>query len=185
MRTEEARLPATIRTRRLRLRPWSREDADDVLVYAADETWSRFLPVPRPYTEADARRFVDRQMALDPRRHPCWAIEHGSRAVGGVDLRLLEEGRIGEMGYALARPLWGRGLATEAARAVVGAAFEALPDLVRVRANADARNAASLRVLEKLGMRREGVLRANRFVRGEPVDEVWLGVLRDEWEGVG
>jgi RimJ/RimL family protein N-acetyltransferase len=47
---------------------------------------------------------------------------------------------------------------------------------------ADARNLASLRVMEKLGMVREGVLRQNRLVRGEFIDEVWCGVLRTEWE---
>jgi RimJ/RimL family protein N-acetyltransferase len=47
---------------------------------------------------------------------------------------------------------------------------------------ADARNISSLRVMEKLGMVREGVLRQNRLVGGECIDEVWCGVLRPEWE---
>jgi ribosomal-protein-alanine N-acetyltransferase len=47
---------------------------------------------------------------------------------------------------------------------------------------ADARNIGSLRVMEKLGMVREGVLRQNRLVRGEFIDEVWCGMLRTEWE---
>jgi [ribosomal protein S5]-alanine N-acetyltransferase len=63
----------------------------------------------------------------------------------------------------------------------VTAAFSAYPHLMRIRAMADARNARSHRVLEKLGMAREGLLGKNRFVRDEFVDEVWYGVLRSEW----
>jgi RimJ/RimL family protein N-acetyltransferase len=73
-------------------------------------------------------------------------------------------------------------LATEAARAIMEAAFAAYASLHRIRAMADARNIGSLRVMEKLGMVREGVLRQNRLVRGEFIDEVWCGVLRPEWE---
>ena len=73
-------------------------------------------------------------------------------------------------------------MATEAARATMDVAFAAYADLNRMRAMADARNVASLRVMEKLGMVREGVLRQNRLVRGEFINEVWCGVLRTEWE---
>jgi RimJ/RimL family protein N-acetyltransferase len=62
------------------------------------------------------------------------------------------------------------------------AAFAVYASLHRLRAMADARNIGSLRVMEKLGMVREGVLRQNRLVRGEFIDEVWYGVLRTEWE---
>jgi hypothetical protein len=80
----------------------------------------------------------------------------------------------------------GRGLATEAARAVISQAFEVYPDLVRVRATADAGNVRSHRVLEKVGMVREEVLRQNRLVRGELLDEVWYGILgRSAWVCLG
>ena len=71
---------------------------------------------------------------------------------------------------------------TVAARAAMDAAFSAYVDLTRMRAMADARNVASLRVMEKLGMVREGVLRQNRLVRGEFINEAWCGVVRTEWE---
>ena len=80
------------------------------------------------------------------------------------------------------RPFWGQGLATEAARAVIDAAFQSLPELNRVEAAADLRNRASLRVLEKVGMQREVVLRQHRIHRGEVVDWTVWGLLRDEWE---
>ena len=74
-------------------------------------------------------------------------------------------------------------MASEAARAVISEALEAYPQLMRVRAMADARNVRSHRVLEKVGLVREGLLRQNRVVRGELLDEVWYGVLRSEWSG--
>ena len=178
-------LPDVIRTERLILRPWAFEDVPDVLAYADDKEWSRYLPIPQPYVEADALKFIATQVLQNRQEHPSWAVEHERRVLGGVNLRLTPDLRIGEIGYSLARSFWGRGLTTEAAGAVVGAAFKTCPTLVRVRAMADARNVASLRVLEKIGMKREGVLRSNRFVRGEPVDEVWSGILRSEWESRG
>jgi ribosomal-protein-alanine N-acetyltransferase len=174
-------LPEIINTERLVLRPWSFEDVPDVMSYAPDEEWARYLPVPHPYSEADAHRFIASQMLLDREQHPTWAIRHDGRTVGGINIRFLLDFRVGEIGYSIARPLWGRGLATEASQAIVTAAFSAYPHLMRIRAMADARNARSHRVLEKLGMAREGLLGKNRFVRDEFVDEVWYGVLRSEW----
>jgi ribosomal-protein-alanine N-acetyltransferase len=174
--------PEIIKTERLVLQPWSFDDLADVLSYAADDEWGRCLPVPRPYGEADARRFVATQILLDRKQHPSWSIRCDGHGVGGINIRFSSESRIGELGYSIARAWWGRGLAAEAARAVIGQAFDAYPDLVRVRAMADARNVRSHRVLEKVGMVREGLLRQNRLVRGELVDEIWFGVLRTEWD---
>jgi len=175
-------IPATLTTARLVLRPYRWQDLDDVLAYASDEDWARYLPVPWPYTRRDGERFLATQVLLDPDHEVCWAVECEGRVVGGINLRRTREHRVAELGYAIARTLWGKGLATEAVRAVLHAAFAEDPDLLRVRAIADARNVASQRVLEKAGMTREGVLRQNRLHRGEPMDEVWFGVLREEFE---
>ena len=179
-------LPEIIETPRLVLRPYRFEDLEDVFAYAVDEDWGRFLPVPAPYSQKDAIDFIARMTLLDRRAHPAWAIVSSGRVVGGVNIRFDFANRLGEMGWSIARPLWGRGLTPEAAVAVIDAAFSTHPDLNRIRAMADARNVASHRVMEKVGMSREGTLRQNRITRGEPVDEVWFGVLRCEWaEGRG
>ena len=175
-------LPGLLETTRLRLRPFRLRDVDDVLVYATDPEWARYLPVPQPYTQADAETFIAGQVLLDREVHPAWAIVHAGAVIGGINLRFHFDHHVGEMGYSIARRYWGQGLATEAARAVMEAAFAAYASLNRLRAMADARNIGSLRVMEKLGMVREGVLRQNRLVRGECIDEVWYGVLRTEWE---
>ena len=175
-------LPDILETTRLRLRPFRLRDVDDVLVYATDPEWARYLPVPQPYTRADAEQFIAGQVLLDREAHPAWAIVHAGGVIGGINLRFHFDHHVGEMGYSIARSYWERGLATEAARTVMEAAFAAYPSLHRIRAMADARNIGSLRVMEKLGMVREGVLRQNRLVRREFIDEVWCGVLRAEWE---
>jgi ribosomal-protein-alanine N-acetyltransferase len=177
----EPMCPDVIKTERLVLQPWSFEDVPDVLSYAADEEWGRYLPVPRPYGDVDARRFVAAQVLLDREQHASWSMRHDGHGVGGINIRFSSEFRIGEIGYSVARALWGRGLATEAASAVITHAFEAYPQLLRARAMADSRNVRSHRVLEKIGMVREGLLRQNRLVRDELLDEVWYGVLRSEW----
>jgi RimJ/RimL family protein N-acetyltransferase len=178
-------MPDELATPRLRLRPYRWQDLDDIMAYATSANWARYLPVPWPYSRRDGERFLASQVLLDREREPCWAIEIDGHVVGGVNLRLSPEARLGEVGYALAEPLWGQGFATEAVRAVVTSAFETYPELNRIRASADARNVGSLRVMEKLGMMREGQLRQNRLFRGELTDEVWCGVLRGEWEAQG
>jgi RimJ/RimL family protein N-acetyltransferase len=175
-------LPEVITTERLTLRPWAFGDVSDVVLFADDREWSRYLPISYPYGESDARQFIATQVLLNREEHPSWAIEHEGRVIGGINVRLLSSLRIAELGYSIARTCWRRGFATEAARAIVDATFLACPSIVRVRATADARNVASIRVLEKIPMKREGVLRSDRFIRDEPIDVVWCGVLRDEWQ---
>jgi len=177
-------LPARLETERLLLRPYVFEDVEAIHRYAVDVEWGYFLPVPNPFKREDAVAFVARQVLLEPKEQVAWAIVHDDVPVGGINLRLHPEDRLGEMGWSIARWLWGRGLMTEAARAVLDAAFETCPELNRIRAMADARNVGSLRVMEKLGMQREGTLRQNRMARGKFVDEVWCGILRAEWQAL-
>jgi RimJ/RimL family protein N-acetyltransferase len=87
---------------------------------------------------------------------------------------------IAALGYGIGRPWWGLGLATEAARAAMDYAFREL-GVYKVWARADPRNLPSLRVLDKLGMQREGLLRGHLIYRGERVDRVYYGILRQEW----
>lgn len=165
------------------MRRWQLSDVDHVLAYAQDPEWSRFLhALPSPYERRHAEEFVARQVLLDPRSHPSWAVVLDGVVIGGINLRLRQEHRLGELGYSLARPHWSRGYTTEAARAVVDAAFRTDTELNRIRAFADARNTASQRVMEKIGMTKEGTLRQNRIERGTLIDEAWWGMLRSEWQ---
>ncbi|MCY3505281.1 MAG: GNAT family N-acetyltransferase [Chloroflexi bacterium] len=168
-----------LRTERLLLRPFHSGDVDDVFAYASNPEWSRYLPVPDPYTRRHAEEFVAGCILVDGEKRFEWAVVHEGRVSGGLSLTVRRPG-VAELGYSIARPLWGQGLTTEAARAVIAHAFEEL-GLVRIQAFADIRNAASWRVMEKLGMERIGVAHRDRLVRGERVDSVFYELLRDGW----
>ena len=84
------------------------------------------------------------------------------------------------MGYCLDEAAWGQGFATEAGHALLQWAFDTL-DLNRVQAEVDTRNAASARVLEKLGFVCEGTLREDCVVDGEVSDSWVYGLLRRAW----
>ena len=75
-------LPDILETARLRLRPFCLRDVDDVLVYTTDLEWARYLPVPQPYTQADAEKFIAGQVLLDREVHPTWAITHAGAVIG-------------------------------------------------------------------------------------------------------
>lgn len=101
--------------------------------------------------------------------------------IGTVSVFQLDRGsRRAELGYALRRSAWGHGYAREAVAAVIGHTFGTL-GLNRLEADIDPRNEASARLLERLGFRREGLLRQRWIVAGEISDSAWYGLLRDEW----
>lgn len=180
---EQTTLPEAIETERLTLRPFRLTDVDDVLAYAQDPEWSRYLRfLPRPYERRHAEQFLARQVLLDRRTRPAWAITLDGTVIGGVNLRFDFEHRSAEIGYSVARKHWGKAICTEAARAVIDAAFSTHGDLNRIHARADVDNVGSQRVMEKVGMVKEGVLRLNRVERGEAFDEAWFSILRREWE---
>ena len=88
--------------------------------------------------------------------------------------------RRAEIGYSLNRDYWGRGVMTAALSALLGHAFDGL-GLHRIEADVDPRNAASIRLLERLGFRSEGLLRERWFVGGEVQDSAIYGLLAPEW----
>jgi ribosomal-protein-alanine N-acetyltransferase len=86
--------------------------------------------------------------------------------------------RRAEIGYAISRRYWGQGLAVEAAQAMIAFGFRQM-DLVRIEATCLPENMPSQRVMQKLGMQREGVLRSYEVWRGEPKDLVMYALVRD------
>lgn len=175
-----AQMPEIILTARLRLRPLRLADVREVFEYAKDPAWALFLPVPQPYEERHAEEFIAGRILAPWHESPHWALECEGAVVGGQGLRIDAQHRRAEIGYSLAPRLWGRGLTTEAAGAIIDAAFQEA-ELEKIVCRADVRNLASIRVMEKLGMRREGTLRRNRLHRGEFVDDAVYGLLREEW----
>ena len=173
--------PTVLETERLTLRPFSLADVDDVLAYADDPEWSRYTPfVPLPYLRRHAELFVASQVLVDWDENPSFAIVHAGRVAGATSLRVVAAG-LARLGYGVARRLWGEGLASEAAAAVVDYGFETR-SLAKVFATTEAGNVASVRVMEKLGMTREALLRSARLARdGTRVDELRYAVLAGDW----
>ena len=171
-------------TARLLLRPFGPGDVDDIFEYAQDPEWAEFLldSVPQPYTRRDADKFVADRM-LAPKTRPSWAIVLDGVGIGGIILSIDPKHETAAIDYALARPHWGQGLMTEAARAVVDWGFSQR-GLSRISSHADLRNRRSWRVMEKLGMVREGLFRSQRKNPrpGHPrIDFVYYALLRDQW----
>ena len=155
------------------LRPWGEGDRDSLIRHADNyEVWRRLRDrFPRPYTRADAEwwiRFAGRQ---DPLTH--FAIEVEGEAVGGIGLELGSdiERRSAEIGYWLGEAFWGRGIATAAVRALTDYGFTAL-GLTRIFAVPFASSSASIRVLEKCGYLREGVMRRSAIKEGVVLDQI-------------
>jgi ribosomal-protein-alanine N-acetyltransferase len=177
--------PPTLYTDRLRLRPFTESDADDLYALHSNAEVLRYWDSP-PWDEpARADRFIVacRQMAGDGTGARV-AVE---RSADGVFLGWCSVSqwnptyRSASLGYCYNAASWGHGYATEAARALLEWAFDMM-DLNRIQAEADTRNAASARVLEKLGFVREGTLREDCIVNGEVSDSWVYGLLRREWK---
>jgi len=178
-----------IRTERLLLRDFRRADFDDVHAYAADPEVSRYMPWG-PNTPGQTREFLDRaliEQAVWLRLDFGLAIELTAtgRVIGSISLDLRDgPNRTAEIGYCLHPASWRQGLITEAARALIDAAFRTLR-LHRVLATCDVRNTASFGVMEKLGMRREGCFRRDRQIKDAWRDTFSYAVLAEDWGSPG
>ena len=178
--TDQNPAPTELRTARLRLRQPRLEDVDAYLAIESDPEYA-FYGARLSIDREGMQRGLARIIAAPWHQHPEFAIVFEGQVVGRVVLTVDREHATAVLGYGVARSCWGLGIASEAARAVVDYSFEAF-GLAKVWARVDPRNVASVRVLEKLGMQREGLLRSQLQRRGERVDRAYYGILREEWE---
>lgn len=171
-----------IRTQRLLLRPFRPEDAPAVQRFAgAREIADTTLNIPHPYTDGMAEEWIGTHAgAWERNEMATFAVTTtGDGLVGAVSLRLRPEHRRAELGYWIGVPFWGRGYATEAARALVRFGFDTL-DLNRIHATHFTRNPASGAVLRKIGMRHEGTLRQHVRKWNQAEDLALYAILRQE-----
>lgn len=173
-----------LRTERLNLRPFRTDDAARVRLLAGDRAVAdTTMNIPHPYLDGMAERWIDTH-------DPLWlegrsivfaiAREPDDLLIGAIGLTLNPVHDRAELGYWIGRPFWGHGYCTEAARAVVEYGFHEL-GLRRIHATHFVRNPASGRVMEKLGMRREGVLRRHVRKWDDFEDLAVCGILREEY----
>lgn len=160
-----------IRTARLLLREFRATDEPDVHEYGSDLTVSKYV-VWGPNTAKQTRDVIAsriQKQGIWPRKEVDLAIElpNEKKVIGSISLVIQsDDDREASFGYVVNRLHWGRGYATEAGDALLSRAFQELR-LHRVWATCDVRNIASWRVMEKVGMHREAVLRRDVFQKGE------------------
>jgi RimJ/RimL family protein N-acetyltransferase len=167
-------------TDRLRLRWHDHADAGALQRIYGRPDVPRYL-LEEPWSPADAARHLSERVArtgLDSGSTAlALVIERDGEVIGDVQLWLTDiEHRIAEIGWVLDPACSGQGLATEAVRATLDLAFRRY-DVHRVAAQMDARNTASARLAQRVGMQREAHLRQDWWSKGEWTDTVIYGML--------
>ena len=180
----EPQLP--LRTERLVLRHPVPEDAEALFAYYSDPEVARYLPTPpldRRQSEAEIRRRISRHAGEGRGPVLSLVIELDGRMVGELILMLNTPSRSqAEAGWVLDPRAAGRGVATEAARALIDLTFDHYA-VHRVTAVLDARNHRSAALCERLGMRLEARKRRDHWSKGEWTDSLEYAVLADDWPG--
>jgi len=174
-----------LETRRLILRQLRATDVDDIYEYASDPEVSRYTLWDTHKSLDETRVFLNYIIEQHRRGEGMvWAVtERATRKMIGTcgfgSFRYRDSRA--ELGFALSRRFWNRGITTEAVAAVLRFIFEDLK-LNRVEARCDVDNLASARVLEKSGMRYEGILRQHARIKSEFRDLKLYSILREEYE---
>ena len=176
-----------IEASRVRLRHLEEADTDSLFEIFADREAMRFWSTPRFKERAEAQKLLAeihdnfRQKTLFQ-----WGIARKSddKIIGTSTLfRFDDQSRRAEIGYILNRRFWGNGLINEALTALLKYAFEKMK-LHRIEADIDPRNSASVKVVERLGFQREGLLRERWIVGDEIQDTLFYGLLKSDWQNL-
>ena len=174
-----------LRSERLMLRPFRVTDAADVQRLAgAFQIADMTKTVPHPYPDGAAEAWIaSHAPAWDAGMLATFAIIEltSGSLVGAVGLAMKPEHALGELGYWIGVPFWNRGYATEASRALLDFGFATL-GLHRIQARHFTRNPASGRVMQKLGMTLEGVMRGAQRKWDRFEDLAMYAVLASEWK---
>lgn len=175
----------TLETERLLLRPFALSDSLQVQALAGDAAIAdTTLPIPHPYEEGMAEEWIATHL---PRYRTGEGVDLAITAketgglVGAVSLTIHGGFKRAELGFWIGRKYWNRGYCTEAARTVIEYGFRHL-FLNRIYSHHFRRNPASGRVLVKIGMSREGLLRQHALKGERYEDLVVYGILKSDWE---
>ena len=176
-------------TERLVLREFSADDFEDVHAYSSDYETVRHMMFG-PNTEAQTREYLEKQCVeertADPRMHYNFAIQRKDtgRVIGGISFHMNWRRDDAILGAVLNRHETGRGYMTEALRGVLRCAFKTL-GLHRIHAVVDVDNGAMIHILEKCGLRREGLMVQRGKARPEAkepyFDQYGYAILQSEW----
>ncbi len=172
-----------LETPRLILRKLKMKDAEDVFAYASDPEVARYVLWDPHRSLSDSRSYIRYIRHLYRQGIPSsWAVQlrkEGTVIVSIGYMWMSRENRSAEIGYSLSRPYWNHGLMTEALDRVLRFSFDDL-HLNRIEAQYDLRNPASGRVMEKCGMKKEGLLRSRLWSKGRFIDVGLFAVLASD-----
>ena len=174
----------SVASERVSLRPLTPNDADDLFAVFGDAEVMRFWSSPPWTNRNDAVELIERvtRGAADNAFYQ-WgiALNDGNTVIGTCTLFQVDRrNRRAEIGFILRRDMWGKGLMSEAIGALLCFAFGTM-NLHRIEADVDPRNENCLKLLERAGFTREGLLRERWLVNGEVNDSVMLGLLKSEY----
>jgi len=164
------------------LRKWKMTDAHDLVTAINNEKVVDNLRdgLPYPYTICDAEKFIGSIQSAEKDSQYIFAITYGGKVIGSIGILRKECAHrlTGELGYYIAEPYWGKGIAAEAIRQICAYVFNCT-DIVRIFAQPYANNAASIRVLQKAGFRAEGILRSNAVKNGQILDVSMHALIKE------
>lgn len=175
-----------LETDRLRLRRFTDVDLKPFMAYRNDPEVARYQSW-EGITEREAREFLAEQKTIQPGMPGQWfqiaaELKETGKLIGDCALKIEEhDPRQAEIGYTFAREYQGRGLASEAVTRVLDYALLTL-GLHRIIAITDCLNTASVALLERLGLRREGHFIHNIWFKGRWGDEYLYAILQEEWQ---
>lgn len=179
--TPDALFPLT--TPRLKLRFCEPDDVDALLAYYSQPEVARYL-LEGPWTPTVAEQQTQKRVQRRGLENGAGTLglvwEYQGKVIGDTSLWLTDETKqVAEIGWVIHPDFAGQGLATEAVKPLIDLAFEVYK-LHRIAAEMDARNAASARLCERLGMKKEAHLRQNWWSKGEWADSMIYAVLASD-----
>ncbi|MEO1244198.1 MAG: GNAT family N-acetyltransferase [Pseudomonadota bacterium] len=167
------------------LRPFVLQDAADVQRLAGDRAIAdTTLNIPHPYEDGAAEQWISgHRKQFRAGTHAVFAMieKRSGQLIGTASLTVDKLCNKAELGYWVGKPFWNQGFATEAAASVVAYGFAEL-GLNRIGSRHVVRNPASGKVMQKLGMQQEGILRQDALKWGEYEDLCVYGLLKQEWQ---
>lgn len=177
-----------IETNRLILRKFREKDVEDVYEYASNENVTKYLPwkkhknlkVTTDYINLVLSNYLQGQLPAP------WAIvfREIDKVIGTIEfVKIDSTNNFSEIGYVLSEDYWGRGITVEAVLAILRIGFNDLK-FNRIQARCLEDNVQSSKVMNKIGMSYEGILRKHSLVKGDYKDIRMYSILRDEWKDI-
>lgn len=169
-----------IETKRLLLRPFTIKDTKAVLEYGSDKETTQYLIWEGIQTKEEAEKSITEYYLS---RRGIYAIElkEEKKCIGVIDIRILPEDEKASFGYILNRNYWKKGYMPEALEAMLELCFAKL-ELHRVEGRHFSENPASGKVMQKCGLRQEGIGKEEQKVKGIYRDIIHYAILKREWE---